>query len=133
MQNHILNPSKTEPKYPTVSNRAFSGTHTMMIANQCGEGKEAVVVEAAMTAGAVDDGKRRSDEEESGRERLKRHRGEVAGQVWIPEIWGQEDLLKDWIDCSGFDAALGHKRIECARLALVEEGRRARMNMQESR
>ncbi|GAB2227108.1 hypothetical protein Droror1_Dr00008916 [Drosera rotundifolia] len=59
---------------------------------------------------------------ESGRERLKRHRGEVAGQVWIPDIWGQEDSLKD---CSGFDAALVPKGIMSARSALVEEARRA--------
>ncbi|XP_011077929.1 proline-rich transmembrane protein 2-like [Sesamum indicum] len=42
----------------------------------------------------------------SGRERLKRHRVEVAGRVWIPEMWGQEELLKDWIDCTAFDATL---------------------------
>uniref|UniRef100_A0A7N0TH57 Protein BIC1 n=1 Tax=Kalanchoe fedtschenkoi TaxID=63787 RepID=A0A7N0TH57_KALFE len=60
-----------------------------------------------------------------GRERLKRHRVEVAGRVWIPDIWGQEDLLKDWIDCSVFDESLAPKGIMSARKALVEEGRRA--------
>ncbi|XVF55722.1 hypothetical protein PTKIN_Ptkin06aG0059700 [Pterospermum kingtungense] len=63
--------------------------------------------------------------EDNGRERLKRHRIEVAGRVWIPEIWGQEELLKDWIDCSAFDAALVPSAIMSARAALVEEGRRA--------
>ncbi|KAK7392612.1 hypothetical protein VNO78_21056 [Psophocarpus tetragonolobus] len=63
--------------------------------------------------------------EDSGRERLKRHRVEVAGRVWIPEIWGQEELLKDWIDCTAFDAPLVPSRIVMARRALVEEGRRA--------
>lgn len=63
--------------------------------------------------------------EASGRERLKRHRVEVSGRVWIPEIWGQEDLLKDWIDCTAFDAPLVPSRIVMARTALVEEGRRA--------
>lgn len=63
--------------------------------------------------------------EDSGRERLKRHRVEVAGSVWIPEIWGQEELLKDWIDCSAFDDPLVPSRISTAREALVEEGRRA--------
>ncbi|TKY53089.1 hypothetical protein E2542_SST24612 [Spatholobus suberectus] len=63
--------------------------------------------------------------EDSGRERLKRHRVEVAGRVWIPEIWGQEELLKDWIDCAAFDATLVPSRIVMARAALVEEGRRA--------
>ncbi|XP_028784811.1 protein BIC1 [Neltuma alba] len=63
--------------------------------------------------------------EESGREKLKRHRGEVAGRVWIPEIWGQEELLKDWIDCSAFDAPLVPSRIMTARAALVREGTRA--------
>lgn len=66
-----------------------------------------------------------SMEEDNERERLKRHRIEVAGRVWIPDIWGQEDLLKDWIDCSAFDACLVPKGIMSAREALVEEGRRA--------
>lgn len=62
------------------------------------------------------------EEEDSERERLKRHRVEVAGRVWIPEIWGQEDLLKDWIDCTAFDAPLVPSKITMARAALVEEG-----------
>ncbi|XP_027366876.1 protein BIC1 [Abrus precatorius] len=62
--------------------------------------------------------------EDSGRERLKRHRIEVAGRVWIPDMWGQEEFLKDWIDCTAFDAALVPSRIVMARAALVEEGRR---------
>ncbi|KAL2503018.1 protein BIC1-like [Forsythia ovata] len=62
--------------------------------------------------------------EDSGRERLKRHRVEVAGRVWIPDIWGQEDLLKDWIDCTAFDASLMNNNIMTARASLVEEGRR---------
>ncbi|XVE75980.1 hypothetical protein DITRI_Ditri12bG0135700 [Diplodiscus trichospermus] len=64
-------------------------------------------------------------EEDNGRERLSKHRVEVAGRVWIPEIWGQEELLKDWIDCSAFDASLVPSGIMSARAALVEEGRRA--------
>ncbi|CAN1277331.1 Protein BIC1 [Linum perenne] len=63
------------------------------------------------------------DEEDSCvREKLKRHRTEVAGRVWIPEIWGQEELLKDWTDCSAFDAALGSNGIMSARDALVRQG-----------
>ncbi|KAJ8899585.1 hypothetical protein K2173_018559 [Erythroxylum novogranatense] len=63
-------------------------------------------------------------EDVCGRERLKRHRIEVGGRVWIPEIWGQEELLKDFIDCSAFDSSLVHSGIMSARAALVEEGRR---------
>ncbi|KAG5239405.1 protein BIC [Salix suchowensis] len=33
-----------------------------------------------------------------GRERLRKHIEEVAGRVMIPDTWGQENLLKDWID-----------------------------------
>ncbi|PON42428.1 hypothetical protein PanWU01x14_281860 [Parasponia andersonii] len=66
-----------------------------------------------------------SEAEDNRRERLKRHRIEVAGRVWIPEIWGQEDLLKDWIDCNAFDACLVPNGIISARASLVEEGRRA--------
>ncbi|KAI3667567.1 hypothetical protein L6452_42633 [Arctium lappa] len=61
--------------------------------------------------------------EESGRERLKRHRVEMAGRVWIPDVWGHEDLLKDWIDCTVFDSSLGNNTIMSARAALVQEGR----------
>ncbi|XP_039039771.1 protein BIC1-like [Hibiscus syriacus] len=50
------------------------------------------------------------------------------GRVWIPEIWGQEELLKDWIHCSGFDDSLVPRGIMSARTALVEEGRRANIN-----
>lgn len=63
--------------------------------------------------------------EDNGHERLKRHRVEVAGRVWIPDIWGQEELLNDWIDCSAFDASLVPAGIMSARAALVDEGGRA--------
>ncbi|KAK4857374.1 hypothetical protein QYF36_027319 [Acer negundo] len=54
-----------------------------------------------------------------GRERLKRHREEVAGHVLIPDKWGQEEMLKDWIDCSSFEALLAPNKIASARKALV--------------
>ncbi|TYJ50648.1 hypothetical protein E1A91_A01G223500v1 [Gossypium mustelinum] len=64
-------------------------------------------------------------EEDNGRERLKKHRIEMGkSKVWIPDIWGQEELLKDWIDCSAFDDCLVPNGIMLAREALVEEGRR---------
>ncbi|XP_022153004.1 protein BIC2 [Momordica charantia] len=59
------------------------------------------------------------------RERLKRHREEVAGKVTVPEKWGKEELLKDWIDYSAFDRILAAKRIATARASLAAEGRRA--------
>ncbi|XP_038903496.1 protein BIC1 [Benincasa hispida] len=80
---------------------------------------------AAMEVAATAVTAPKKEEEEGGRERLKRHRREMAGRVWIPEIWGQEELLKDWIDCSAFDACLFPTGIGSARAALVEEGRRA--------
>ncbi|XAR64677.1 hypothetical protein NMG60_11008450 [Bertholletia excelsa] len=61
--------------------------------------------------------------EVNGRDRLKRHRNEVAGRVWIPDIWGQEELLKDWIDCTAFDNSLVSSSVMLARAALAEEGR----------
>ncbi|MED6218135.1 hypothetical protein PIB30_024181 [Stylosanthes scabra] len=67
-------------------------------------------------------------EQDSGREKLKRHRIEVAGRVWIPEIWEQEELLKDWIDCTAFDAPLVPSKITTARAALVEQDRRRTTN-----
>ncbi|KAF9676375.1 hypothetical protein SADUNF_Sadunf09G0132100 [Salix dunnii] len=61
-----------------------------------------------------------------GRERLKRHIEEVAGRVMIPDTWGQENLLKDWIDCSTFDELLAPDGISSARESLVAERRRGR-------
>ncbi|KAJ0255257.1 Protein BIC1 [Hirschfeldia incana] len=71
---------------------------------------------------------KQSQEEErvdTGREKLKKHRREIAGRVWVPELWGQEELLKGWIDCSTFDTCLVPAGISSARAALVEEARRA--------
>jgi hypothetical protein len=63
-----------------------------------------------------------TEEEESGRERLKRHRDEMGGNVWIPDLWGQEEFLKDWIDCTKFDPPLiSSNKIVTARTALVQE------------
>ncbi|KAK9127777.1 hypothetical protein Syun_016574 [Stephania yunnanensis] len=67
-----------------------------------------------------------------GREKLmimkKRHQGDLAaGRLRIPEIWGHEGLLKEWIDCSAFNASLVPPGLMSARAALVEEARRDQM------
>lgn len=61
---------------------------------------------------------------DTGRERLKRHREEVAGRVLIPDKWGKEELLKDWMDYSSFDSLLAPNGLASARKALMAEGRR---------
>ncbi|KAJ1270875.1 hypothetical protein BS78_06G084500 [Paspalum vaginatum] len=61
------------------------------------------------------------DVHESSRERLKRHRREMAGRVWVPEMWGQEKLLKDWVDCAVFDRPLVPPGLLTARRALIAE------------
>nr|DAD31218.1 TPA_asm: hypothetical protein HUJ06_010069 [Nelumbo nucifera]DAD47838.1 TPA_asm: hypothetical protein HUJ06_017775 [Nelumbo nucifera] len=63
--------------------------------------------------------------EVSGRERLKRHRTEVVGHVWIPDIWIPEDLLKNWINCSTFNSSLVPNGLMSAHASLIEENRRA--------
>ncbi|KZV28436.1 hypothetical protein F511_03239 [Dorcoceras hygrometricum] len=40
-------------------------------------------------------------------------------------MWGQEELLKDWTDCTAFDSSLVNSSIMSARAALIEEARRA--------
>lgn len=57
----------------------------------------------------------------SGRERLKRHREEVAGKVPIPESWGKEGLLVGWMDFSTFDASFTSSQIVSARAALMAD------------
>ncbi|XP_022754210.1 uncharacterized protein LOC111302682 [Durio zibethinus] len=61
---------------------------------------------------------------DSERERLKRHREEIAGRVLIPDKWDKEELLKDWIDYSSFDSLLAPNGLASARKALMAEGRR---------
>lgn len=75
--------------------------------------KEEVEETAAASAAA--------DQEESTRERLKRHRREMAGRVWVPELWGQEKLLKDWVDCAVFDRPMVPTGLLTARRALIAE------------
>lgn len=59
--------------------------------------------------------------DESGRERLKRHRIEMGGQVWVPDTGGQENLLKNRIDCTSFDASLVNNSILSAQAALMQQ------------
>ncbi|KAJ9184474.1 hypothetical protein P3X46_004195 [Hevea brasiliensis] len=89
-----------------------SKTPTLPVLRQAGDDAMKVVREEQLL------------QDDCGRERLKRHRIEAAGRVWIPDIWGHEELLKDWIDCSVFEASLMPNRIMSARAALVEQGRR---------
>ncbi|KAE8682449.1 Tubulin/FtsZ family protein isoform 1 [Hibiscus syriacus] len=63
------------------------------------------------------------NEKYPGRERLKRHREEVAG-ISIPDKWGKEDLLTDWMDYSSFDSLLAPSGLASALKALIAEGRR---------
>ncbi|WJZ89908.1 hypothetical protein VitviT2T_009091 [Vitis vinifera] len=63
--------------------------------------------------------------QDSVRQRLRRHWSEVGGKVLIPDKWGKEDLLKEWIDYSSFDALLAPNGIGVAREALVAAGRGA--------
>lgn len=65
------------------------------------------------------------NDKDSGRERLKRHREEVAGRVLVPDKWGKEELLKDWMDYSSFDSLLAPTGLASARKALMTEGRRS--------
>lgn len=73
-------------------------------------------------------------EEYSGREKIFRHWTEVAESVCIPEKWGQEPFLKDWMDNSLFDALLAPKGAVSAREALIgerkQEGTRHLTNME---
>ncbi|KAL2331925.1 hypothetical protein Fmac_019506 [Flemingia macrophylla] len=67
--------------------------------------------------------------EETGRERLKRLREEVTlEKVNIPEKWGQEQMLNDWMDITMFDAffAPPHSLIVTARDALIANARKAK-------
>ncbi|KAK7402061.1 hypothetical protein VNO78_14024 [Psophocarpus tetragonolobus] len=68
------------------------------------------------------------DAEETGRERLKRLREQVMKEkVNIPENWGQEQKLKDWIDYTMFDTFFApHSLIVTARDALIANARKAK-------
>lgn len=66
-----------------------------------------------------------TDTENCGSERLQRHRNQVAGSVWIPDVWGKEEFLKDWTDCVAFDRSLVPSGLVSAKSALIDEYRRS--------
>ncbi|KAF5750507.1 hypothetical protein HS088_TW03G00844 [Tripterygium wilfordii] len=124
-----VNPSNPAPSVPVKPQSSSLQDIQHESGEECTSLKthECFDKEAASQGKLVGDcnGKKTGVQEEYGRERIKRHRIEVAGRVWIPDIWGQEELLKDWIDCSAFDACLVPNGIVSARASLVREGRRA--------
>ncbi|KAE8731108.1 sucrose responsive element binding protein [Hibiscus syriacus] len=124
MTTHPPNP----PQFLEEPSKSLQADEGSSLKGQCSsaDGVRQVVVDE-VAIGAVRRAEEDDDEEEdNGRERLKRHRIEVAkSRVWIPDIWGQEDLLKDWIDCSAFDECLVPTGITSARAALVEQGTRS--------
>ncbi|KAJ6905064.1 protein BIC1-like [Populus alba x Populus x berolinensis] len=119
-------PSRAEPSVQTMKKSSMKEHHQLLpqahqilasytrvenVSNEVKEQAEALIL--------------MHKESSTGRERLKRHREEVSGKVMIPETWGQENLLTDWIDYSSFDKLLAPDGITSAREALVAEGRRA--------
>lgn len=95
----------------TMSSAPEQATEAPAPEDQHGDEKGQVVVEPKAAA----------DDQESTRERLKRHRREMAGRVWVPEMWGQEKLLKDWVDCAVFDRPMVPMGLLTARRALIAE------------
>ncbi|KAF2604622.1 hypothetical protein F2Q70_00026955 [Brassica cretica] len=110
MTTHLINPSQP-PSDKTQQDPSLS--------------TEACIVSDKKDQALPEEKPKQNQEAIIGRDKLKQHRREMAGRVWIPERWGQEDLLKDWIDCSKFDTCLVPNGISSARSALVEEARRA--------
>ncbi|KAL8191669.1 hypothetical protein R6Q57_028400 [Mikania cordata] len=121
---------------PLTSSQAFKRTHEQICMKKLekpSDDEHVVIGETEASFLAAGEGGRSATSppseqpgkmvEESGREKLKRHRVEMSGRVWIPDIWGQEDLLKKWIDCTVFDSALERSSIMSAREALIQEGR----------
>ncbi|KAH7671378.1 hypothetical protein IHE45_10G089900 [Dioscorea alata] len=116
LQKAIHAESSASTSTTTTTTTTTSGS---VIADVKEDGKKECLVMVTEESGQ----RKGEDEEDCGRERLKRHRVEMAGRVWIPEIWGQENFLKDWIDCASFDTCLVPKGLVLAREALVQECR----------
>ncbi|KAK1402296.1 Zinc finger E-box-binding homeobox like [Heracleum sosnowskyi] len=96
----------------------------------CTSSEEAALMQVVPVPAGDSSNRKGSDVgDESGRERLKRHRIEMGGQVWVPDTWGQENLLKNWIDCTAFDASLGNNTILSARAALMQQRRSTTNNL----
>ncbi|GMH09925.1 hypothetical protein Nepgr_011766 [Nepenthes gracilis] len=128
MQNQKFDASSRHSQQPPTELRNFVGPDSSIITtdHQRNGSKIESQGEISYALGpAVSSNGGLKEERDSGRERLKRYRVEVDVEVKIPEIWGQEDFLRDWIDCSPFDANLVPKGVTSARAALVEEGTRA--------
>jgi hypothetical protein len=63
------------------------------------------------------------------RERLRRLRSEIGGQVCIPDTWGQETSLQDWADCTAFALAYVPAGLALAQAALAEEARQSAITL----
>ncbi|KAI9090616.1 hypothetical protein K1719_028469 [Acacia pycnantha] len=115
---HLTDNDNTDQKGSFMSTCSFDDTQNPSASKTSLLSKEEIAIQKQ------DSREEMVEADDCGRERLKRHRVEVAGRVWIPEMWGQEELLKDWINCSAFDAPFVPSRIMTARAALVQQGRR---------
>ncbi|KAK8641354.1 hypothetical protein V6N13_010765 [Hibiscus sabdariffa] len=117
-RNHTPSKPVAVRRVPTLSNNMHGLGHEDDKSYSCSNGS---VVQGSASAprGHCSDG----NEKDSGRERIKRHREEVAGRVSIPDKWGKEELLRDWMDYSSFDSLLAPTGLTSARKALMAEGR----------
>ncbi|MCO5570543.1 hypothetical protein L7F22_024266 [Adiantum nelumboides] len=91
----------------------------------------APAVEYAAAAAAADDDDDDDDEDDTpesgtqafmcGRQRLQLHRLQVSGKVSIPDKWGCEQQLQEWVSYGIVEDALRPAGLMSARTALVSE------------
>lgn len=118
MNNHLQNEQSDFKKTKRAADRTKSKRTLQSTIESCD--RDATISTSTSPEVAALTSKAVAAVEDCGRKKLKNHRIEMAGRVWIPDIWGQEDLLKDWIDCNPFDASLVNNNILSARQALIQ-------------
>ncbi|WOL17738.1 hypothetical protein Cni_G26531 [Canna indica] len=99
-------------------------TGKAVLKRRCSDGSPSITSQSATgSEGSALSSKKIKSFQECARERLKQHRMEMAGRVCIPDTWGQESFLKDWVDRRVFES-FSPERLASARSALVEDCRR---------
>lgn len=114
----MLSQEAKEPRAPTTATTTSTSCSTAT-------GRVQELMKCSKSVQWPDESPSMPGEEETAVDRLKRQRKEMAGRVWIPEIWDHDSFLKDWVDCSAFDSSLVPDGVVSARRSLVEECQRA--------
>ncbi|CAN4107263.1 unnamed protein product [Withania somnifera] len=132
-ENQEISHKQVGYQFPCSTSTKNSGSLSMVndgekIGNSWTKEKQQLSEDCIKSLLMVDDVDKTTDKKSglSGREKLKRHWKEVGGRICVPERWGHEASLREWMDCSSFDKILAPNGLKSAHEALISQGKPAR-------